>query len=797
MNGDFAQRFNILDDGQSAVEPGRVSVQADKTAEAATPEHHAQLLLDARTRFQQSATTEAALRREMDIDQRFRASQQWPDQVKRDRDSDGRPCMTVNRLPAFIKQVTNQQRQSKPAIQINPVDSGSDPKTAEVLQGIIRHIEVQSHADVAYDQACDNQVTIGRGFFRIVIEWASDDSWQQEIRFQRIRNPFTVYFDPTCHQPDYSDARYAFVVEDIPKDEFRLRYGEGQMQSALFFQSIGDRAPDWFPEGKIRVAEYFYVETTHEQVSLLSNGATLLTAAAKSPEMVAYMAQAGIKVLRSRTVERHQVKWAKITGGTVLEEADWPGQWIPIVPVLGDEVDINGQVDLRGMVRDARDPQRMYNFWLSAATEAIALAPRAPFIGMEGQFEGHTAKWNQANKRNFPFLEYKGISLGQTYAPPPQRQTAEPAIAAISQAIRQADNDLKAVTGLYDASLGERGPDQSGKAILARQRQGDIANINWLDNLGRAIRHGGRILLDLIPRIYDAPRVLRILGLDDQPQTVMVHSGQADQLPPQDQMAEGVAGIYDLSVGTYDVTVSVGPSYQSRRQEGVEAMLSFIQAFPPSAPALGDILAGSMDWPGAQTVAKRLKKMLPPELKEPEPGGPPEVPPEVQQQMQQMDGMLKQLHDENMALQDEKKSQVVQSQSRERVALIQAKTDLAIAALNTRTNASIALVKEHMDQFALLIAQGHAQELQQADHAQQAHADAASHAQELRMATLGGQQDAASQQMDQAHAVGLQGMDQAHAQQLQDSAQTHEADQNDADRQAADAQAAASPAESV
>jgi hypothetical protein len=668
-------------------EPGAIAVSVpryrDQPARGTADE---EFLTLARQRFHTVADSESQMRTEQIIDQRFMASEQWPDVVKADRDQDGRPCLTINRLPVFKSQVTNQQRQAKPSIQINPVDSRSDPKTAEVLQGIIRHIENQSYADIAYDTACDSQVTIGRGYFRVVVEWDEVNPWQQNIRIKRIRNPFSVYFDPSCHEFDYSDARYAFIIEDIPKDEFVKKYGIDPRQSVDLFAMQGDRSSDWMPEGKVRVAEYFYIEEETEKIALLSNGEQFTAKQLDDPDMQAFMQEIGVTVVRTRTRTVRKVKWVKMTGSVVLERREWPGRWIPIIPVLGVELDINGKIDLRGMVRDARDPQRMYNYWVSAETEAIALAPKTPFIGAEGQFEGHESKWKLANRRNFAYLEYKIKTAANEVVPPPARQVLEPPIAAIVAATKQADNDLKAVTGFYDASLGEQGPEQSGKAILARQRQGDMSNSHWVDNLVRALRALGRQLIDLIPKIYDTPRVMRILGIDNQPLTVMIHSGMPDQVPSVDDgLEQGIQGIYDLSVGQFDVTVSVGPSIQSRRVEAVEAMTAFIQAFPAAAPVIGDVLADNMDWPGANIVAKRLRKMVPPEVLESDNS---QLPPEAQAQI---NALQQQLQQTQQALQQAGQiiqTKQVENESRERIAQLQSQTQTAIAQLNLQLQAA-------------------------------------------------------------------------------------------------------------
>ena len=273
----------------------------------------------------------------------------------------------------------------------------------------------------------------------------------------------------------------------------------------------------------------------------------------------------------------------------------------------------------------------------------IALAPRAPFVASEGQFEGHEAKWRQANVRNFPYLEYKPKTIAGQLAPAPQRQSWEPPIQAMTAAIAQSDNDLKSTGGFNDASLGIRGAQESGRAIRTRQQQDEMANSHYLDNLGRAIRQVGRIVVDLIPKIYDAPRVMRITGEDELKRNVMVFAGQGNQPTEEEvqQMPAAIEGVYDLGLGRFNITVSVGPSFQTRRQEAVDSLVQFVQAYPNAFPMIGDLLAENMDWPGAKQVAARLKKMLPPKLQDEV--DPRDVPPEVQARMQAIEAQLQQV----------------------------------------------------------------------------------------------------------------------------------------------------------
>tara|TARA_R100001086_G_scaffold245416_2_gene176302 strand:- start:2312 stop:4696 length:2385 start_codon:yes stop_codon:yes gene_type:complete len=607
----------------------------------------------AQDRFKTIVDAESVLRQHMLEDLQFRASEQWPDNVKSMREQDNRPCLTVNRLPSFIRQITNNQRISRPAIEISPTGDIANEDVAEVLQGVVRHIETKSDADVAYTTAGDHQCTMGRGYLRVVTDYIDQSSFSmdQEIKIARVPNPFAVYMDPNCQEADCSDARYAFIVEDIPRSEYEFRYPDSEMASLSEFTSTGNNEQEWMPEGNIRIAEYFYVEEVKVMMVLLilpdgserrETKASIDDGAVEIPE--------GVVISAEREITTRNVRWALINAIEVLEGDEektggqiWPGRYIPLVPVTGDEININGVTDYRGIVRDAKDPQRMYNYWVSAQTEMIALAPRAPFIAAEGQMEGHEHKWNTANIRNYPYLEYKPKTVSGQMSPPPQRQSWEPPIQAMTAAIMQSDQDLKATGGFHDASLGMRGPQESGKAIRSRQQQDEMSNSHYLDNLARAVRFLGRIIVDLVPKIYDTARVLRITGNDEQIRQVMVYSGEenrpeegeAAQLPP------GVEGIYDLGVGRYDVVVSVGPSFQTRRQDATDALTKFIQAYPAVFPQIGDLLAENMDWPGSKKVAARLRKMLPQNLQEDVDTS--KMPPEVQSKLQQLEEQLKQV----------------------------------------------------------------------------------------------------------------------------------------------------------
>lgn len=695
------------------------------SAEQQERDRVAKFLRQAVDRFKLAAEAEDRTRTDALDDLRFRAGEQWPDDLTTQRGLDGRPCLTINRLPPIIRQVTNEQRQQRPSINVNPVGSGADTDTAEIFQGAIRHIEVNSDAEIAYDTAFESAVTIGFGFWAIETDYIPK-TFDQEIYIRRIKNPFRVYFDPAAIEPCYEDAGWAFEIEDIPISEYKSLYADSKAASLTDFQSIGDQASDWATKDTIRVAMYYHVEETQRMLVQLEDGQIMFE------EEVPSNAPA-IKA-RRKMLDRKVVK-SKINAIEILEETEWPGQWIPIIPVLADDLEIDGERYLAGIVRDSKDPQRMYNYWHSSATETIALAPRAPYIAPVGSFEGVEGKWAQANVRNMPYLEYNPTAIAGSLNPPPQRQQYEPPIQAMNLMLRNASDDLKAVTGVYDPSLGQTKSDQSGRAVQLLQKQSDVSNMHFVDNLSRSMRFTGKQLLDIIPKIYDAPRIQRIINPDQSVDHVIVHSGQADGARGLGQTQNpALEKIYDLSVGTYDVTVSVGPSYQSKRQESVASIMALVQAYPQAMQIAGDILTANMDWPGAKQISERFKKTLPPNLADDDDSDPEVKVQKMQAQMQQLaqqhDLLVKALNDAT----DKIKTDYVKQQANIQIADLNNKTKIAIAEI--QTNAQIAMERAKT-------VQGVWQELHGSAH------------------------DFAMQKDQQGHEAGMASQEQAHQQDLQ------------------------------
>ena len=596
--------------------------------ESATPDASASdFMAVAMRRWRTVAEAESEVRKAMLADYKFRYSDQWDESIKAERKLDQRPILTINKIPQHIRMVTNQMRSNRPSVTVDPVDSQADIDTAEIFQGIVRHIERDSNADSAYAMAADHQVALGRGYWRLITEFIPG-TFDERIRIMRVRNPFTVYVDPSGSEADKSDARYAFVVQDMPTEEYLVRFPHQSRSSISELESDGDIPMEWKPEGAVRVAEYFYVKTRTATLVLVQfpdQPEPVVMERTEFDETLDALLERDVDpaawphLLDEREEVVREVCWALINGQGVLDGNDdrtagrrWPGTYIPIVQVIGDEAEIAGRVDYRGMVRDATQPQQMYNYWVTALTEMIALAPKAPYVGAQGQFKNHEQTWSTANTKSHAFLEYNAVTDDAGRAlPPPRREQFDPAVQSLVIAIQQFDNDFKSVTGFFDASLGEMGPEQSGRAILARQQQGEIGSSHFQHNFATAIRYTGKLLIDLIPHVYNVQRIIRIIGEDNTSRRVMVGpESPAAALPP------GIDKVYDLSAGTYDVVVKQGPSFETRRQESMNTLAELLTSNPALFSSFGDLFFENLDVPVAQKAAARAKKLLPATLQE-------------------------------------------------------------------------------------------------------------------------------------------------------------------------------------
>ena len=567
-----------------------------------------------------------------------RLGEQWPDLIKKQRTDEGRPCLALDRLQAIIRQVVNDARQNRPATVVHPCDSNGDPETAEVLSGMIRNIEQSSDADVAYDTAVDCAVSGGFGYWKINTDYAinavdedgiksaGEGLFDQNLFIRRIANPLSIYGDPYSVEADSSDWNQAHEVEVMTLKQFQQKYPDAIATDFKSERWEGVSTP-WRDGDNVMVAGYWKREKVIRKAYAVElgpdeNGVPGEIVIMLEDELKAQrelIVRTGGKIIgQPRPVNGFKVTHHIVSGAELLETNDWPGSYIPIIPVYGDEVNIEGKRHFRSLINPAKDAQRNFNYWRTTMTETIALAPRVPFIGRKGSFKTDAAKWATANSHSHAYIEYDGDM-------PPQRQMSPQVAAGALQEVLNAADDIKAITGIYDASLGARSNETSGKAIMARQREGDVSTYHFIDNLSRAIRHSGRVLVDLIPKVYSTERIVRIIAQDGEPSVVKVN-GQIDQ------MAETLP-VHDIRTGRYDVTVKSGPSYSTRREETASQMVELIRAYPDIAPLISDLLAKNLDWPGAEEIAERLKKMLPPQLQG-EDG--PQIPPEVMAQFEQL-----------------------------------------------------------------------------------------------------------------------------------------------------------------
>ena len=561
-------------------------------------------------------------------DIKFAAGDQWPVEIQNSRNLEARPCLTINKIDSYIRQVTNQQRMQRPRIKVHPVNNLADYKIAQVIEGMTRHIEVNSNADTAYDTAFDYAVRMGWGYWRINTRYVSEDSFDQEVYIDTIDNPFTVYFDPNSILPDGSDAERCLITTVLDKKVFKDYYPDADDGASFVQRSTGDDTASWITKEDIRIAEFFYIERERAKLYLLSDGTKQF---ADSDRFFERVEAAGLTVIDERESFRKAVKWCKMTALEVLEEKTWAGKYIPVVPCYGAQVIVDDKRKKYGLVRFAKDPQRMYNFWRTSMTESVALAPKAKWLLAEGQDEGHENEWALANIKSSPVLRYKQKDIEGVPAPVPTRLQPEAPPAGIMEAAMAISADLQMVLGIVDPNQLPSG-NISGKALQGQQNQVDLSNFHFYDNMTRSIRHTGKILLDLIPKIYDTARVMRIIGSDGQPDMTEIN-----------QKNEVGEVLNDVTVGEYDVVMDTGPGFQSKRQQAVEAMMPLLTGNAELFNIAGDLVFRNMDFPGADVIADRLASMNPMANIDEKSDIPPEVQMRLAQAQKQVQDMQQQL----------------------------------------------------------------------------------------------------------------------------------------------------------
>lgn len=538
----------------------------------------------------------------------FRDGEQWDADIANNRKIDGRPALTINHTNTFCRRVENTLKQQRPRIKCHPVGDGAQVEDANVVNGLIRHIETLSNASVAYDAGGTSAINIGWGYWRIVSEYIDERSFDQELKILPIRNTFTVYMDPAAVMPAGEDQQWCIISEKMKRTEYKRKYPKAK-NCEWQTDSPGDQTLDWESKEEIRLAEYYRIYEVPEILYQMKDGSVRFKSELPAPEIMAAtgnlpaLGQDGKPIMRKSS--RLTVQWFRINGREIVDRRTIPGRYIPVIRCEGNVLDVNGRIKRKGMVKDLMDPARMFNYWRTAQTERYALTPKAPWVVAEGQIEGHP-EWQQANQKSFSTLIYKPIAGpdGTTALPPPQRVPPAAVEAGMSEAAQGAQGDLMSVAGMPPENPEITTKIISGNKYLQRQQgMQDLVHWHYYDNQTLAIRWTGYILLEQIPYYYDTARMQRIIGDDGIPQ--MVGINQPTPMPDNPAIMEVKN---NLQLGRYDIVMDTGPGYQTRREEGAESMLNLL-ATPLAEPIVkmgADLIVRNMDFSGAEDLADRL-----------------------------------------------------------------------------------------------------------------------------------------------------------------------------------------------
>lgn len=639
-----------------------------------------ELLDTAKSYFHEAENGWRTVRQTALDDLRFYRGVQWDAQLLRVAKVKQEPTLTVNRLPNFVKQVENELRQRELNVSVHALDEAGSDDVANVFSGIIRAIEQDSHAKSHYIHAAGENGALvpGFGYIKIEVEDVTSgrsklrpEDFLQKIKITSVKDPMKILADPTSMEPDFSDSNYWFEFEDYSEKEFKRLFPRAQHSSAEMFP-IGAAQSKWIGENGIRVARFWYKEESVVIHYLLKDGSVISSRELQGPEhedsdsddylnadgstirtlsedeeQVIDPVKGEIPVLRRREVVECKIKWCDFSGAEILNEGEWAGDYFPFAAVTGPITINDGVRDIRGIIRYAKDSQKMLNYMASSTARRIASANKAPWIVEASSIKNYKRFWDTANTENWSYLPYDALDANGNLRniPPPTRADQTGQIQDLLAAAQKFEDDLKATIGIYDAGLGATPNEQSGVAIKTLAQQGQNANYHFSDNLVRSIQHVGRILVNLIPKIYDTPRVVRMVDADGKVSNVAIN---------QIFEKNGEATAYYLTEGDYGVTIDVGPAYANSKQAAVEQMLEMARVNPNILPFIQDIIAGNMDFNGKKVVQDRLQKLLArtaPEMLEGTPQA--DVPPQALAAMQQQSVVIKQLSDELMALQQE------------------------------------------------------------------------------------------------------------------------------------------------
>lgn len=632
---------------QNSDDPSRAEAAKQKQKDD-DAKREQEILAQARKRFKRCADAEAGNRQAALDDLKFKAGEQWPAALMQQRNDEKRPCLTINKIPSLTHQITNDIRQNRPSINVSPIGDKADRDGAQAFAGMIRAIERDSAAEIAYDTAITSAADIGFGYLRVLTEYESSDNFNQVVVLRRVRNPFTVYLDPERQEPDGCDAKYGFISQMMDQDEFKEKYPDAQI-TPWTEKGVGDDYKEWISKDSIRIAEYFTIEHEMKRLVQLDNGHVGLYDDL-SPAVKERIKTGEMSIINERKAEVQKVIWRKLTAYQILETEPWPGIWIPIVEFVGEEIDIQGKVVRSGLIRNAKDPQRMKNYYATHKTEFVALAPKTGYLVAEGQTEGYETDWKDANNRSTPVLNYVPVVAANGQLLPPPIAVPPPQISpGIVEAEKSAEMDMMATSGVrIDPSIQEMRYDESGKMLQEHRRNNDIGSFHYYDNAAVSLRHVGRILVDLIPKVYDTRRVVTILQEDDTEDRITLdpNAPQAYGVDGR-QMNSAARKIFNPQMGRYGVTVTTGPSYATKRIEAHDQMMAFAKALPEKGSLIAHLIAKYSDWPGSKEVYSVLSKALPPNLLTPDMR---DLPPQLQAFVQALTSQISTLMAERMAM---------------------------------------------------------------------------------------------------------------------------------------------------
>lgn len=578
-----------------------------------------ELLRTARKRWDRAMDRERENIRLAYEDLDFLAGDQWPETVAQTRNAESRPVLTNNQMPQFVHQVTGDFRKMRPAIKVVGVDDQSDPKLADLREGMVRYIENRSDAAGIYFQAGDSQVACGIGHARVITEYADDTTFEQEIRIEGVDDGVAVLWDPDAKRLTREDGEWCFVPVDYTSDTFKANWPDASMDE---FEDVRNWQyyTDWVTDSTVRVAEYWVKKPKTLILALTPDGKTVdCTEDEEDGSYTAEQKRALCEAQGARIEKRQSYVICRylITASDVLESQEWPGRFIPIVPFIGEEIKIGRRLVRRGIIREAKDAQRQFNYFTSAHTEVVALQPKAPFIVTEHNVAKYQSMWEQANSKNFPYLLWTPDPKNGNVAP----ARVQPAVSSegINEGLTLANENMRRIIGIYDASLGARSNETSGVAIERREEQGDTGTIVYRDNFTRAIRQIGKIVIDLIPHIYDTQRTIRVMGEDGKIDLMQINQERDEAgMPIVDPVTGEPIVLNDMAAGAYDVIAEAGSSFATKREEASANMLEFMKTMPDTAPLVGDLVAKVQDWPMADKFAERLHAALPPAIIEAE-----------------------------------------------------------------------------------------------------------------------------------------------------------------------------------